>query len=159
MSRYAEESSQIFTKRVEKTPTADDALSNHGQATHIDFIYASIFADIESPLSIPTEVTHHKYGSVSATSNLDDLIGTEKPLDLPELAKITMTGGAFFVTKKGYIGICPSSVQSGDVIAIFRGMIVPFFIRQHAIDLFVLVGDCYIHDILAKKAVWMSDEA
>lgn len=107
-----------------------------------------MFANIESPLSILTEIIHHEDGSVSATSNLDDHIGTEKSLDLPELAKITMAGHACFITKKGYIRISPSSIQFGDV-AIFRGAIVPFIIWQHVLDLFVLVGDCYIQDILA----------
>jgi hypothetical protein len=145
MSRYTKESTEMYSNRVIETLTADDALSNHGQAANIDFLFASMFAGIGSPLAIPTTIAHHEDGSASATSNLDDLVGNEKPLDLPRLAKITMAGRAFLVTEKGYMGIGPSTIRPGGLASIFRRTPVPYTLRQHALDSFVLIGDCYIH--------------
>jgi hypothetical protein len=48
-----------------------------------------------------------------------------------ELVTITMRGRGFFLTKKGYIGICAANVQAGDAVCILSDMQIPFILRPN----------------------------
>ncbi|KAI0868016.1 HET-domain-containing protein [Hypoxylon argillaceum] len=62
-----------------------------------------------------------------------------------ELVAITMRGRCLFVTDSGYIGVCSSNVQAGDVVCILSGVRVPFILRpQGAAALPVQDGFPYI---------------
>ncbi|KAI4118198.1 MAG: hypothetical protein LQ345_001702 [Seirophora villosa] len=59
----------------------------------------------------------------------------------------------FFVTKKGWVGLAPDMVRSGDVLVLIPGMDVPVILRwtgqtTSAIVTYYLVGDCYVHGIM-----------
>lgn len=54
----------------------------------------------------------------------------------------------FFVTKNGYIGLGPKSVQTGDNVFVFPGGIVPFVLRSSKTSIYRFVGEAYVHGIM-----------
>ncbi|KAI4087023.1 MAG: hypothetical protein LQ344_007080 [Seirophora lacunosa] len=59
----------------------------------------------------------------------------------------------FFVTKKGWVGLAPAMVRSGDVVVLIAGMSVPMILRRtrqttSAVVTYYLVGDCYVYGIM-----------
>lgn len=78
------------------------------------------------------------------------------------------TGRRLFVTRRGYIGLCPSSAKVGDVVAVLLGGSTPFILsarskRERALEeanselqvqnTFVLIGDCYVHGLMDGEAL------
>ncbi|KAF2402226.1 HET-domain-containing protein [Trichodelitschia bisporula] len=61
-------------------------------------------------------------------------------------------GRRLFVTKKGYMGIAPSSTTRGDQVALFAGGVTPYIIRKVKTR-FRFVGDCYVHGIMHGEAL------
>ena len=65
----------------------------------------------------------------------------------------------FFVTeKKGYFGLGPRSLESGDGVFLLEGGSVPFVLRRNAdgmyrIGTFFLFGDAYVHGIMHGEAL------
>jgi Heterokaryon incompatibility protein (HET) len=60
-----------------------------------------------------------------------------------------VTGGrTFFLTKKGYMGMGPSSMAPGDRIFTLLGGDVPFMLRATAAPEYNLVGEVYVHGIM-----------
>jgi hypothetical protein len=68
---------------------------------------------------------------------------------------------AFFVTRKGYMGIGPPNTRPGDQVWVFCGGQVPFVLRKvkqenptsNATSGRTLVGDAYVHGIMDGEAV------
>jgi hypothetical protein len=44
-------------------------------------------------------------------------------------------------------------VCEGDLIVIFLGAQVPFVVREVASDVYILVGECYVHGIMDGEAM------
>ena len=42
-------------------------------------------------------------------------------------------------------GVGPSDVQSGDLVCILFGCSVPVILREHAMNTYILIGECYVH--------------
>ena len=63
----------------------------------------------------------------------------------------------FCSTKKGCTGLVPNASLQGDLVALFLGAAVPFVIRPIGVELFVLVGECYIHGIMNGEALQEED--
>lgn len=59
----------------------------------------------------------------------------------------------FFITKNGYIGLGPKSMQAGDSVFVFPGGIVPFILRTSDLGSYRLVGEAYVHGIMNGEAV------
>lgn len=62
------------------------------------------------------------------------------------------TSRRFFTTRKGYIGLGPSTLQTDDNICILFGGRTPYVLRPHG-QSYTLIGECYIHDIMFGKAL------
>ena len=74
----------------------------------------------------------------------------------------------FFITQKGFLGIGPPTMSSGDRVVVLFGGNVPFLLREHVNStttgislegpdpLWKLIGDCYLHGIMDGEAM---DEA
>ncbi|KAK4446661.1 heterokaryon incompatibility protein 6 [Podospora aff. communis PSN243] len=67
-----------------------------------------------------------------------------------------------FSTKKGYLGLGPSSTKIGDVVCVFRGASGPFVCRpaedegvQDGVGGFEVVGESYVHGIMHGEAARM----
>jgi hypothetical protein len=58
----------------------------------------------------------------------------------------------FFITKKGYLGIGPATSNDGDVCCVLFGATVPFILKRHDSQ-YLLVGECYIHDIMRGEVL------
>jgi hypothetical protein len=58
------------------------------------------------------------------------------------------TSRALVVTKGGFLGLGPQSVQQGDLLCLLRGGRVPFVLRAHADGTYRLVGDCYVQGLM-----------
>jgi hypothetical protein len=52
-----------------------------------------------------------------------------------------------FKTRDEYIGLGPSGMMEGDLIALFKGGKMPLVVRPVGENL-KLVGDCYLHGIM-----------
>jgi hypothetical protein len=56
---------------------------------------------------------------------------------------------SFFVTKRGYIGIGPDTMKSGDIVCTLFGCTVPFILRAvEGSEKFRLLGESYVHGIM-----------
>ena len=59
---------------------------------------------------------------------------------------------SFFITDKGYVGLCPKIARPGDTCIVFCGGFTPFVIRPRSSDMkFQMVGECYIHGIMTGE--------
>jgi hypothetical protein len=77
-----------------------------------------------------------------------------------ESFKSIVPNHAFFVTKKGYIGMGPLDTRPGDQVWVLYGGLVPFVLRGVGADKrngeareFTLVGDAYVHGVMDGEAV------
>ena len=77
-----------------------------------------------------------------------------------EFAEKTLQGRSFFLSAKGYLGIGPDDMEKGDVVAILYGARTPFVLRQtQDQSASSLLGDCYVHGIMAGEALKMKRRA
>ncbi len=71
----------------------------------------------------------------------------------------TMAGRSFFMSEKGLMGIAPSDVREGDVVAVLFGARTPFVLRpRKPLDgrgLYRIVGDCYVDGFMEGNALRM----
>ncbi|RFU30332.1 hypothetical protein B7463_g6012, partial [Scytalidium lignicola] len=55
-------------------------------------------------------------------------------------------------TEKGFFANMPQDAQPGDKVTILAGGKVPLILRPRGSSLYQLVGDAYVHDIMAGEA-------
>lgn len=67
------------------------------------------------------------------------------------------TGRVFGVTKYHRIGMFPRTILPGDLVCAFVEGETPFVIRQHVSDIYRLVGECYVHQIMDGELAQMPD--
>ncbi|KAI1123394.1 heterokaryon incompatibility protein-domain-containing protein [Nemania abortiva] len=77
----------------------------------------------------------------------------------------------FFVATDGYYGLCPWTAQEGDVVVLLYGGNVPYLLRpinnyegakegsNEAENLFELVGECYVQDIMYGEFLGRRNDA
>jgi hypothetical protein len=54
-----------------------------------------------------------------------------------------------FISKSGYVGLCPLETQSGDQIAVFMGARVPYIIRKKENEpRWILIGESHVYGIM-----------
>jgi hypothetical protein len=54
-----------------------------------------------------------------------------------------------FISKSGYVGLCPLETQSGDQIAVFMGVRVPYIIRKKENEpRWILIGESHVYGIM-----------
>lgn len=51
----------------------------------------------------------------------------------------------YFVTGKGYLGLGPSAMKSGDIVVILFGLKVPYVLRPIQGGRYQIVGEAYLH--------------
>jgi hypothetical protein len=59
----------------------------------------------------------------------------------------------YFRTATGLCGIGPQYLQNDDVVCILYGAAVPFVIRPVGDGNYLLVGECYVHGIMAGEVI------
>jgi hypothetical protein len=84
---------------------------------------------------------------------------------VPEFDRSVRTatlGRAFFVIEEGRFGLGPSTLAVGDDICVLLGGTVPFVLRPKPMrrlpgqaEIYLLVGDCYVHGIMDGEAMKM----
>lgn len=52
-----------------------------------------------------------------------------------------------------YLSLGPANASEGDIVCILFGAIAPFFLRPVADDTYLLLGDCYVHDIMYGEGI------
>ncbi len=57
------------------------------------------------------------------------------------------------LTSKGYICRAPITVATGDVVAVFAGVEVPYLLRPKGQNQYQLIGNCYCHGIMYGEAL------
>jgi hypothetical protein len=60
----------------------------------------------------------------------------------------------FFITKRGFFGLGPSTLKEGDVCSVLFGATVPFILRRKETG-YDLLGEAYLHGIMRGEAVEM----
>lgn len=61
-------------------------------------------------------------------------------------------GRNIFVTKKGYMGLCPRSTRLGDKVVVLFGGRTPFILRKARKGRYEFLGECYVHGIMNGEA-------
>ncbi|KAL7906557.1 HET domain-containing protein [Trichoderma velutinum] len=89
-----------------------------------------------------------------------------------ELVTITMRGRSLMLMESGYVGICDTNAQAGDVVCILSDTRIPFILRKKNLasdvaakssssltnrdipteDVFELLGDAYVHALMNGEA-------
>ncbi|KIJ63509.1 hypothetical protein HYDPIDRAFT_112934 [Hydnomerulius pinastri MD-312] len=59
----------------------------------------------------------------------------------------------FLFTSRGYFGLGPGAAQLDDQIVVLFGVDVPMLVRKREDGKYTLVGECYVHGIMAGKVV------
>ncbi|KAH8598629.1 heterokaryon incompatibility protein-domain-containing protein [Bisporella sp. PMI_857] len=66
-------------------------------------------------------------------------------------------GRPYISTKKGRVGLAPPGTQEGDVICIFYGSPVPYFLRFDESGVARLIGDGFVHGLMYGEALEIDD--
>tara|TARA_R110002003_G_scaffold143_14_gene13289 strand:- start:8941 stop:11418 length:2478 start_codon:yes stop_codon:yes gene_type:complete len=70
-------------------------------------------------------------------------------------------GKRFFISRNGFIGLCPRYTTQNDVICIAPGVTSPFLLRQKSkqnapgeevVGTYLLVGSCHVHGLMEREA-------
>ncbi|KAL0260308.1 hypothetical protein SLS55_003994 [Diplodia seriata] len=61
-------------------------------------------------------------------------------------------GRNIFVTKKGYMGLCPRSTRLGDKLVVLFGGRTPFILRKAKKGKHEFLGECYAHGLMDGEA-------
>lgn len=66
-------------------------------------------------------------------------------------------GRAFFQTIEGYIGMCPESAKTGDIVVVMLGCRSPLILRPEPGNraAFKVVGECYVSLISMSSILWL----
>ena len=70
---------------------------------------------------------------------------------LDELARFIgayMGQRALFLSKRGYLGIGPETMQSGDIVCVFLGGDTPFILRPKDTGEYTFIGEAYVDGIM-----------
>lgn len=51
-------------------------------------------------------------------------------------------------SEDGHLGLVPRHTQVGDVLCVLPGSVVPFVVREMGGGDYMLVGECYVHDVM-----------
>lgn len=52
------------------------------------------------------------------------------------------------MTSDGRVGLVPAETKSEDVVCLIMGLDVPFVLRQFDADLYIFIGEAYIHEAM-----------
>lgn len=58
------------------------------------------------------------------------------------------SGRRYFVSQQGYLGLGPSTISAGDIIAIILGLDTPLVLRAIDKDHYQILGEAYVHGIM-----------
>jgi hypothetical protein len=58
-----------------------------------------------------------------------------------------------FATEKGYLGLGPAAILTGDIIAVILGLDTPLVLRRSGVDGYQIVGEAYVHGIMDGEAM------
>ncbi|RYN88323.1 hypothetical protein AA0119_g11946 [Alternaria tenuissima] len=64
------------------------------------------------------------------------------------LAMLSLEQRALITTETGYLGLAPAAVRQGDVVTILFGCRFPMVLRPYLDDMYQVIGECYIHDLM-----------
>lgn len=63
-------------------------------------------------------------------------------------ALVSLMQRSLITTKTGYLGLTPTTIHAGDVVAILLGSQIPTILRPVSDTRFQFVGECYIHGLM-----------
>ncbi|ORY17489.1 heterokaryon incompatibility protein-domain-containing protein [Clohesyomyces aquaticus] len=58
-----------------------------------------------------------------------------------------------FLSRSGYVGMCPLETMMGDLIVVVQGAVVPYVIKKVEEDIWQLVGECFTFGAMDGEAV------
>lgn len=90
---------------------------------------------------------------VQTVEHLDCNIPMSEAIRIARSAETVMAPRRIFVTSRGYIGLGPDIVSSGDVCCVASGAEVPYVLRPFGSQVHLLVGECYIDGLMDREAL------
>ena len=114
--------------------------------------------------SYPTEQEYLADGAAYLMKTVTDTTAITVSEDLKEMAKqgdassfsncaaVVCRTRMIAITTKGYYCLVPAFVELGDIICILFGGMTPFVLRPVE-DRFILLGECYVHGLMAGEAM------
>lgn len=115
----------------------------------------------ENPLALQiTSTCLETYKSYTELANPGNTSSEEFITEAQRALVATVPNRRFFVTKQGYMGLGPVSMQPDDRVVILPGARVPFLLRSAPspvpLDLgssvYCMVGECYVHGFMNGEA-------
>jgi hypothetical protein len=70
-----------------------------------------------------------------------------------QVAETCMVLRRLFLSSRGHIGLGPEIIMPGDVCCIISGANVPYIVRPFRPSTYLLIGECYVQDIMHGEAV------
>ncbi len=89
-------------------------------------------------------VTHKSLKDLSKGGNADRFLDSAATV-CENRARFTMEGGA--------IGVGPEAMQEGDLVCVLHGGDIPFIIRQVEAKGYLLMGECYVRELMRGRAL------
>jgi hypothetical protein len=100
-----------------------------------------------------------RYLPVGKSYHKDEIILHNISNEAARRIAIHICNRSFFVTKRGYIGIGPNTMKSGDIVCTLFGSTVPFILRAvEGSEKFRLLGESYVHGIMDGELWKETDE-
>ncbi|PKS08414.1 hypothetical protein jhhlp_005125 [Lomentospora prolificans] len=94
------------------------------------------------------------YGSVDSESETTFASKSLKEAQMAERSvSLASKSRRFAGTDQGLAGWVPKGARKGDVVAVMYGSRVPFILRMAEDGKYRLVGECYIHGLMAGEAI------
>lgn len=84
---------------------------------------------------------------------LKDIVPIVPINNLPPGFEKYALGRRLIITKRGYIGLAPSTAKKDDRVSILFGSEVPIILRKRHSGGFEVVGETYIHGIMEGEVV------
>jgi hypothetical protein len=60
-----------------------------------------------------------------------------------------------FISKKGFIEICPDSAEVGDLVTVFLGGTTPYLISPKDDGIYRYINECYVHGFMDGEVMKM----
>lgn len=104
------------------------------------------------------EAAYHAYGKTHFIRRPEGVKDADlkKALLFRRWLKKACKGRRIFLIRKGYLGLAPSTMDKGDVVALLAGGNTPYIVRPVKKDKYKLVGECYVHGIMHGQA-WKAE--
>ncbi|KAI0471591.1 heterokaryon incompatibility protein-domain-containing protein [Xylariaceae sp. FL0804] len=79
----------------------------------------------------------------------------QQAIHFMEAHKMAAYGRRFFITKKGYMGLCHPTARAGDLVVLLAGGKTPYVLKSKLgiKKAYYFIGECYLHGVMQGEAM------